>query len=286
MTAELLFAVAVVPEQVADPVLGPGAVPGRRLELCGKDAEVADGVRVVPGALEVDRTRAAVEEVVAGRRVAVDRASGVLADPRAAPPRSEEAVEPLPPGSREPVLVENRVEVGKVAFPVAGGPRAVVEPPEQVRDTGQGLVEGGSRRDEFPHGRAGDVLGHEDCTKPAALCKRPRDPDPTGCATEPVKFVLHRSIRVVAGLRTRRRAEEFADDALPPGELIPADDVRRGLYPVDPGAALPPRQPVGDDARKPVPERISRLQASHLSLGAHPAPSSIRRQGPGGAAGL
>ncbi|MCK9307829.1 MAG: hypothetical protein M0P17_09915, partial [Methanoculleus sp.] len=59
------------------------------------------------------------------------------------------------------------MEVGEVALPFAGGPRAVVEPPEQASNPGQGFIEGRPRREKFPHGWAGDVLGHEDRMKPA-----------------------------------------------------------------------------------------------------------------------
>ncbi|KAF5056120.1 hypothetical protein DSECCO2_370530 [anaerobic digester metagenome] len=275
MVPELLLIAAVMPEQVADVVFGSRSAPTRCPEFRGENPEVADRVRVVPGPLEVDRTDTAVEEVIAGRGVAVDHAAGVGADPRAAPPRPEQAVEPLPQRFREAGLVEHRVEVGEIARPVAGGPRTVVEPPEQMRDAGQGFIEGDPRRVEIPYRQTRDVLGDEDRVKPAVCCERARDTDPSGCAPEPVELVLHRRVRVVACLRTRRRAEELADHAeCGAGELVPADNMRCGLYPVDPDAAAPLLHPVAEDACEPVPERIADLKASYRSLDAHSPPST------------
>ena len=152
------------------------------------------------------------------------------------------------------------MEVGELTLPVAGGPCVVVEPAEEVRDAGQGVVERCPRREEFPYGRAGDVPGHEDRVKPAVRRKSVGNQDPAGRAPEPVVLVLHRRIGVVAGVCTLRRPEEFADDAGPCADkLVAADDVRCGLYPVDPDVAVMLRQPVGEDTREPFPERVTRL---------------------------
>jgi len=190
---------------------------------------------VVPDTFKIDRPGSAVVEVVAGRGVAAGHAPFVLADPGAVPPRSEQAVEPLPLMSREPVLVEHLMEVGELTLTVTGGPRVVVEPPEQVCNTGQGVVEGGPRREEFPYARAGNVPGYEDQVKPAVRCERAGNRDPSRRAQEPIVLPLHRRIRrVVAGVCTPRRLEELADDTGPRiGKLVAADNVRRGLYPVN-----------------------------------------------------
>ncbi|OQC71453.1 MAG: hypothetical protein BWX50_00412 [Euryarchaeota archaeon ADurb.Bin009] len=114
----------------------------------------------------------------------MDHAS-LRAEARTVPPRSEQAVEPLPPGTGKVVLIEDRMVVGKIALPLAGSPCAVVESAEQVRDTGQGVVQGYACTEEFSHGRAGDMLGHEDGMEPVVRGDGMGNADPARYTPEP-----------------------------------------------------------------------------------------------------